>query len=118
MEPILTSCNGFIDKYTGDAIMAMFDERPDNAVDAAITIINHLGIYHLNQKKSNYNPIDIGIGISTGSLMLGTIGGPNRMDTSVISDAVNLASRVESLTKNYGCSIIITEYTLAKLQNA
>ncbi len=67
------------------------------------------------RRKANYVDIRIGIGINTGQLMLGTIGGENRMDSTVVADAVNLASRVESLTKVYSTSLLITEQTHLRL---
>ncbi|MCZ0900498.1 adenylate/guanylate cyclase domain-containing protein, partial [Microcoleus sp. HI-ES] len=104
MEPVINENNGFIDKYIGDAIMALFSGEADNAVKAGIAMLHRLAEYNEYCANAGCAPIQIGIGINTGSLMLGTVGGPNRMDGTVISDAVNLASRVESLTKNYGVS--------------
>jgi class 3 adenylate cyclase/GAF domain-containing protein len=117
MEPAITKNSGFIDKYIGDAIMALFSGEADNAVKAGISMLNRLVEYNQHRAKSGYAPIQNGIGINTGSLMLGTVGGQNRMDGTVISDAVNLASRVESLTKNYGVSLLITEQTYSRLSN-
>jgi integral membrane sensor domain MASE1/class 3 adenylate cyclase len=117
MEPAITENNGFIDKYIGDAIMALFSGEADNSVKASIAMLKLLAEYNTNRGSPNRPKIKIGIGINTGSLMLGTVGGKNRMDGTVISDAVNLASRVERLTKNYGVSLLITEYTYAKLKN-
>ncbi|MGB8691729.1 MAG: AAA family ATPase [Microcoleus sp.] len=117
MEPVINQNNGFIDKYIGDAIMALFSGDANNAVNAGIAMLNRLLEYNQNRANSGYAPIKIGIGINTGSLMLGTVGGPNRMDGTVISDAVNLASRVESLTKNYGVSLLITQETFLRLEN-
>ncbi|MCP2727710.1 AAA family ATPase [Limnofasciculus baicalensis] len=117
MEPIITQHQGFIDKYIGDAIMALFSGEADNAVKAGISMLHHLVQYNQNRAKAGYVPIKIGIGINTGSLMLGTVGGYNRMDSTVISDAVNLASRVETLTKSYGVSMLITHQTLSRLTN-
>ncbi len=114
MEPTINQNNGFIDKYIGDAIMALFPVNPDDAVKAAIAMLQQLKIY--NQKQPlGIHPVRIGIGINTGSMMLGTVGGINRMDSTVISDAVNLCSRVEALTKTYRVSILITQYTLLEL---
>ena len=117
MEPVINQNNGFIDKYIGDAIMALFSGEADNAVKAGIAMLQ--GLVEYNQNRANFGcaPIQIGIGINTGSLMLGTVGGQNRMDGTVISDAVNLASRVESLTKNYGVSLLITQETYSRLEN-
>ncbi|MEG4344098.1 AAA family ATPase [Microcoleus sp. A003_D6] len=117
MEPVINENNGFIDKYIGDAIMALFSGDADNAVKAGIAMLHCLVEYNQNRANSGYAPIQIGIGINTGTLMLGTVGGQNRMDGTVISDAVNLASRVESLTKNYGVSLLITQPTYARLKN-
>jgi PAS domain S-box-containing protein len=117
MEPVINENNGFIDKYIGDAIMALFSGEADNAVKAGIAMLQ--GLVEYNQNRANFGcaPIQIGIGINTGTLMLGTVGGQNRMDGTVISDAVNLASRVESLTKNYGVSLLITQPTYSRLKN-
>jgi predicted ATPase/class 3 adenylate cyclase/GAF domain-containing protein/tRNA A-37 threonylcarbamoyl transferase component Bud32 len=117
MEPVINENKGFIDKYIGDAIMALFSGEADNAVKAGIAMVHRLVEYNQYCTKSGCALIQIGIGINTGSLMLGTVGGPNRMDGTVISDAVNLASRVESLTKNYGVSLLITQPTYSRLKN-
>lgn len=117
MEPAIRENQGFIDKYIGDAIMALFSGAADNALKAGISMLHRLTEYNQNRMKSGYGSIQIGIGINTGSLMLGTVGGYNRMDGTVISDAVNLASRVESLTKNYGIPLLITHQTFSRLSN-
>ncbi|MEG4303486.1 adenylate/guanylate cyclase domain-containing protein [Microcoleus sp. D3_18a_C4] len=117
MEPVINENNGFIDKYIGDAIMALFSGEADHAVKAGIAMLQSLVEYNQHRANSGYEPIQIGIGINTGTLMLGTVGGQNRMEGTVISDAVNLASRVESLTKNYGVSLLITQSTYSRLEN-
>ncbi|NER33709.1 MAG: AAA family ATPase [Oscillatoria sp. SIO1A7] len=117
MEPIIIDHKGFIDKYIGDAIMALFCGEADDGVKAAIAMLQRLEKYNQQRDRQGYIPIQIGIGINTGSLMLGTVGGYNRMDGTVISDAVNVASRVEDLTKQYGASLLITHHTFARLQN-
>ena len=117
MESAIIENQGFIDKYMGDGIMALFGGTADEAVKAGITMLQRLWDYNQHRIKSGYAPINIGIGINTGSLMLGTVGGKHRMDSTVISDAVNLASRLEGLTKQYGVSLLITYHTLARLQN-
>ncbi len=115
MEPAIIDNHGFIDKYMGDGIMALFSGIADDAVKAGITMLQRLVLYNQHRANSGYVPIRIGIGINTGSLMLGTVGGKNRMDGTVISDDVNLASRLENLTKEYGVSLLITHQTFARL---
>jgi adenylate cyclase len=117
MEPSIVENHGFIDKYIGDAIMALFSEGADDAVKAGIAMLHDLVEYNQYRAAVGYIPIQIGIGINTGSLMLGIVGGPNRMEGTVISDTVNLASRIESLTKNYGVSLLITQQTFDRLTN-
>lgn len=117
MEPAITSNNGFIDKYIGDAIMALFSDFADDAVKAGIAMLNILTNYNEDRQRVGYVPIQIGIGINSGSLMLGTVGGKSRMDSTVISDAVNLASRIEGLTKYYSVPLLISQQTLERLRN-
>jgi class 3 adenylate cyclase/PAS domain-containing protein len=118
MEPAIIKNHGFIDKYVGDAIMALFGGSADSALKAGIAMLNQLTQYNQVRVQANYQPIRIGIGINTGSLMLGTVGGYSRMDSTVISDTVNLASRIEGLTKDYGVSLLISHHTFSQLQDA
>lgn len=117
MEPIIGQHHGVIDKYIGDSIMALFPRNADDAVRAAIEMLKRLTEYNLTRGRPNRPILRIGIGLNTGILMLGTVGGKNRMDGTVISDAVNLASRVEGLTKTYGTALLITEETYMKLSD-
>ena len=113
--PIIRNHNGFIDKYIGDAIMALFPNSADFALQASIAMLQTLRTY--NKQSPGRFPVQLGIGLHTGSLMLGTIGEILRMDTTVISDAVNLASRLEGLTKQYGADLLISEQTLSNLRD-
>lgn len=115
--PLIRRCGGFVDKYIGDGIMALFPGSPDNALKAALYIRTTL--INFNNERMGYNlvPITLGIGINTGKLMLGTIGENQRMDSTVISDAVNTASRLENLTKEFKIDILISGNTVRKLQN-
>lgn len=117
MEPVIRRNHGFIDKFIGDSIMALFHESVDDALDAAIEMRKTLQQFNADRIDLGQPPIDSGIGIHTGNLMLGVVGGEGRIDGTVISDAVNLASRLEGLTKIYKTSIIISEDSLIKLNN-
>ncbi len=118
MSPVIRRYNGFIDKYIGDAIMALFPGQPEDAVRAAIDIHRQLVEFNRERAEKGVPPVGIGIGLHTGNLMLGTIGEEQRMEGTVISDAVNLASRLEGLTKVYGASPVISEQTLQGLGDA
>jgi len=117
MGPIVRENHGFIDKYIGDAIMALFERQADDALSAAIVMLVRLTAYNQGRKRAGYRPIQIGIGINTGNLILGTLGEQNRMEGTVISDAVNAASRLESLTKEYGVPLLISEHTFHELKD-
>lgn len=115
MEPAIRDHYGFIDKYIGDAIMALFHAAADDAVEAGISMLEKLADYNSHRISSGRETIEIGIGINTGNLILGTVGGNHRIDTTVISDAVNIAARLEELTKHYGVSLLISQDTLDEL---
>lgn len=117
MEPAIIENQGFIDKYIGDAIMALFSGGADNAVKSAIDMLNRLAEYNTTRGRPGRPHIHIGIGINTGSMMLGTVGSRSRMDGTVISDAVNLGSRLEGLTKSYGVSLLISHHTFLALNS-
>ncbi|MEM7181764.1 MAG: adenylate/guanylate cyclase domain-containing protein [Spirochaetota bacterium] len=109
--------NGFIDKYIGDAIMALFPNKPENAVNASIQMLEELSLYNQYRISKEERPITIGIGIHTGLLTLGIVGDIDRMESTVISDVVNLASRIEKLTRMYEAPILISELSFQKLED-
>lgn len=116
MGPIISAHNGFIDKYIGDAIMALFDGGPGNAVVASLEMLRSLERYNNEHRRgSDREPIRIGIGIHVGDMMLGTIGETGRMEGTVISDAVNLAARIENLTKHYQVPLLISQAVVDEL---
>jgi len=116
MNECITSHGGFIDKYLGDAIMSVFDKPKSHAMDAieaAVAMQESLQKFNASRQKYNLeNPLNIGTGINTGIGMIGTLGSDRRMDSTVIGDVVNTASRLENLTKIYGCQIIVSENAL------
>jgi len=117
MEPVISQNEGMIDKYVGDAIMVLFPNGADDALNGSIAMLRMLESYNQERSKAGYSSIRIGIGLNTGLLMLGTVGGKNRMQGTVISDAVNLASRIEGMTKYYGVDLLISEHTYHNLKN-
>ena len=118
VSPLVRSHNGFIDKFIGDSIMALFPREPDDAIRNAIEMFERLN--NFNEKVQGAIPagVRIGVGLHRGTLMLGTIGEEQRMESTVISDAVNVASRIEGLTKRFGVNIVVSESTLQKANTA
>ena len=115
--PVIRYHNGFIDSYIGDAIMALFAEKPDDALDAAIDTFRGLRVLNEERAAAGKIPVRIGVGIHHGKLQLGIVGEEERAQPDIISDAVNLTARIEGLTKHYGASVIVSQETVDALAN-
>ncbi len=117
VSPVIKEHNGFIDQYYGDGVMALFPNSPDDALQAAIAMHSAVAGYNKEREKEGFRPIEIGVGLHMGDLMLGIIGSEERMQGSVVADAVNLAARLEGLTRIFGSSISVSELTLSRLKD-
>ncbi len=112
---------GFVDKFIGDAILALFDHpkgtaeiKVCDALNAAIGLRQALDLYNSHRQKSGYASINIGIGVHFGPVIIGTVGSDDRMDTTVLGQTVNTANYLEYLAKHFQSDIIISE---AMVQN-
>lgn len=120
MEPPVRQNDGFVDKYLGDAIMALFTaDKPEdgarNALKAAIEMKKALEKFNHDRESIGKSQVLSGIGLHFGEVIIGTVGGGERMDSTAIGDSVNVASRVEGLTKLYQTSILATDDVLNAL---
>lgn len=115
MGPAIRKNHGFINQYLGDAIMAIFPGNAAEALSAAIAMQEEVEKLNSVREANNELPIRIGIGMHTGPLIMGITGDADRMDATTISDTVNTASRLESLTKHYRSSIIISDACLKQI---
>jgi PAS domain S-box-containing protein len=121
MADIIRAKGGVIDKYIGDAVMALFGaplshgDDADRAVEAARDMMRALELFNEGRVQSGQMPIQIGIGLATGPVIAGAIGSPDRLNFTVIGDAVNLASRLEGQTKSYGVPILACSTTVGRL---
>ncbi|HYL73714.1 MAG TPA: GAF domain-containing protein [Bryobacteraceae bacterium] len=122
MVEVIQKQGGMLDKFIGDAIMAVFglpiahEDDEDRAVRAAIGMITELRRFNADRVANGKKPIDIGIGLNTDVVVSGNLGSPKRMDYTIIGDGVNLASRLESACKQYSTHILLSENTFKKLQ--
>lgn len=115
ISPEIRKHNGFIVKYMGDGVMAVFPDGVDDAIQAGIVKLEQLQKYNQSRKISGDIPLNIGIGIHVGDTMVGIIGDANRMQADALSDHVNLTARLEGLTKYYGVSLLISGDVVQRL---
>ncbi len=122
MVECITRESGMLDKFIGDAIMAIFGlpvahaDDEDRAVKASIAMLSELFVWNKQRVASGLMPVDMGIGLNTDTIVSGNIGSPKRMDYTVIGDGVNLASRLESACKQYGARLLLSGSTYKKLK--
>ncbi len=120
----VASSDGLLDKFMGDALMAVYgapissDRDPLNAVDSAVAMSSMLVAINARRAARGGINLRLGVGIASGEVVAGTIGSPKRMDYTVIGDSVNLASRLEKITKAYGVDIVICEDTAKAVAGA
>ena len=115
--PVIRKHNGFIDKYLGDGVMALFPTCPSDALSCAMEMSQVLNEFNKKNEKTNIETIRIGTGIHTGTSILGTLGEEERIETTVISESVNLSCRLEELTKKYGVEIIVSQKLLDEIDD-
>ena len=119
-------CNGTIDKYMGDCIMAFWNapledgKHASNAVEAARRMISTMERVNQELKDSGKSQFDlkIGVGLGTGYCVVGNMGSDQRFDYTVLGDVVNLSSRLEGQTKTYGMTAVLSSYTVDELQES
>jgi len=122
MVDVVFAHNGILDKYIGDMIMAVFGSvrsRQDDAANAVMVgsrMMMALRELNLRRGAAGQEPIHIGIGISTGDVVAGSIGSPKRLEYTVIGDRVNLAERLQNANKYYGTGVLMCETTAARLK--
>jgi adenylate cyclase len=116
MSPIILKYRGFIDKFIGDEIMALFDCNPDFPLDASIEMRLKLQEFNEKIKHLNLPTVDMGVGLNYGKVILGTVGSKERLDTTVIGDTVNTAERIQQLTRIFKTPILLTENIKNNLQ--
>jgi adenylate cyclase len=113
----VSASDGVLDKFIGDAVMAVYGAPLSsgrdalNAVESAVAMIGMIGAINERRRSRGLSDISLGIAVATGEVIAGTIGSPKRMDYTVIGDSVNLASRLEAITKVYQVGIVICEDT-------
>lgn len=116
--PYVRNHNGMVNKYSGAGFIALFPGAADDALRAAVEMRKELALYNTHRANSGYRPVDIGIGLHKGPLRLGIIGEEQRLESSVISDNVNLSNVLERLTEPLGATVLITDSVVQALDDA
>jgi adenylate cyclase len=120
----VSAADGVLDKFIGDAVMAVYGAPLSsgrdalNAVESAVAMIGMIGVINERRRARGLADINLGIAVATGEVIAGTIGSPKRMDYTVIGDSVNLASRLEAITKVYQVGIVVCEETAEAVGSA
>jgi two-component system, sensor histidine kinase ChiS len=117
ISPVMRAHHGIIEQYYGDGFKALFAGGAEDAIRAAIDLRRAVIAYNAGRRARGEVEIQIGVGVHTGPLLLGTIGDSSRMAVTVLSDIVNTAERLEGLTKIYGVGIILSDQTLRHLSD-
>jgi len=125
MTDVVFKYNGTVDKFIGDALVVIFgapsktlqSDHAERACRAALDMLKELKILQEKWQRQGKEVLEIGIGINTGEMLVGNMGSSKIMDYTVIGDEVNLASRVQGLTRNYDVKAIITESTYLKVKD-
>lgn len=112
---IINKNRGFVDKILGDGIMAIFPNSPQDAVNASLEIQSALKNWNEERLKYGLKEIKIGIGIHFGLVSIGAVGIEERLDTTIVGDPVNVASRLENMTKEYKEIILLSETVYERL---
>ncbi len=117
MTDVVFEFDGLLDKYIGDAVMAVWGapleqtDHPVRACRTALKMLDRLSKMQQQWEAEGTPRLDIGIGINTGSMVVGNMGSERRFDYTVMGDSVNLASRLEGINKEYGTQVVISEFT-------
>ncbi len=123
MTDIILEDKGVVDKYIGDAIMAFWGaplkdkDHPYLAVQSSLSMLEELDTFNAESEANGQLPINIGIGLNTGTVIVGNMGSTQRFDYTIMGDPVNLGSRIEGQTKTYGVRLLASEMTMAALKN-
>ena len=123
MVDAVFSQQGTVDKFIGDCIMAIFGaptpqaDHAERAVRTALAMKGAVEVFNDRRRQEDLAPIQIGVGINTGNVVVGNIGSEQRLEYTAIGDAVNLASRLEGITKQYGAGIVISESSALQLSD-
>lgn len=118
LGPVIRAHRGFINQYLGDSIMALFPDAPEDALKASIEMQEAIQDFNLERSREGLQAIKAGIGLHTGPLIMGITGDEYRLDAATISDTVNTAARIESLTKYYRSPLLLSGDALLQIQQA